>query len=155
MEVFAVFTGKLSLFNDDLNPDGDPTRDVVTLSVVFDPIKDIIDAQRDEFILYEARLGGIISIIPYKVITILESNGIQYRTPLYRVILDDFKHGFLVQKQTEANGTQRFKGKIDISPADLNDYEALEVFIRQENWRIDEINCSSSRFQCPPPTGMA
>lgn len=166
MEIYALCTGKIAHFNEQIKTYNDPTNtlreenDYITLQIIFnsEEVDEFDSNDFSKFILYQASLDSIQAMIPDKIITCVHTDaasGASERIPyvLFKVILKNRANGQLVQMNTEINTdghkVSTFIRTFAFPPPQAIDSEFAK-FISSNGLDIRNFACSTSRV----PTGV-
>lgn len=151
MEIYAVYNGKQSHFNDEINAQlatGASPIDFISLQVIFDSFPNEFGSDEfEKFTLFNVNLRDIQAMFPFKMVTI-NHEGEALKYTLFKVILNDFASGQFVSSHKEVgNDTNLFLNAIPQSFA-LLDKTSYDKFITDGHYTYQTFVCSTSRVPC-------
>lgn len=149
MEIYAIYTGKLAHYNNKF----DVGNDYATLQVLFN--KDLEEFDSDDleqFVLYQAKVKDIESIVPYKKLKITHIDAITNKQVVLvvysnKILLKNNSTGKIIKNKVGSKGKSEFDKAIDCKPERLGKTD-FQNYLTANTLQFADVNCSTSRFPC-------
>ena len=149
MEIYAIYTGKLSHYNNKF----DVGNDYATLQVLFNQNLEEFDSDDlEKFVLYQTKVSDIESIIPHKKLKISHVDTVTKKQVILviysnKIILKNDSQGKIIKNKVGKNGKSEFDRAMDCRAERLSD-DNFRAFLTENILQFADVNCSTSRFPC-------